>query len=295
MKILITGASGLLGQYLNISLSEEHEIACLYHKNIGNCNQFRSIKIDLNNNESLKKIFNEFNPEVVILTAAISSPTLTNKISPKEVYHLNVRSTKYISELCDLSNAKLIYTSTDLVYAGYRGSMLKEDSKLIPISLYAESKLMGEVMIQNTFDNFIIFRTALLYGFGLNHSKNHFHHMYQSLKNQKEVKLFIDQYRTPLSLIEAARIIRYFVNKDVKSEIINLGGNERVSRFELGERLCEIAKFDKSLLIKSTMDDVPELPKVEDVSLDTDKLKSYGIKQKSITESIEEILKNNYC
>jgi dTDP-4-dehydrorhamnose reductase len=35
--------------------------------------------------------------------------------------------------------ATLIYTSTDVVYAGYRGSMLKEDAKLIPISLYAET------------------------------------------------------------------------------------------------------------------------------------------------------------
>ena len=98
-----------------------------------------------------------------------------------------------------------------MVYAGYRGSMLKEDAKLIPVSLYAETKLMGEIKIQQTFDNYIILRTALLFGFGINHSKNHFHQMYMDLQQGKPVKLFTDQYRTPLSLIEAARIINEFV------------------------------------------------------------------------------------
>lgn len=291
MKILITGASGLLGQYLNLELSRENSIFCIYNNNIGNCHQFNSIKVDLKQKESIKKIFSEFKPEVVVHTAAISSTIIPANISSKDVYDLNVRVTKYIAELCELFKARLIYTSTDLVYAGYRGSMLKEDAKLIPVSLYAESKLMGERMILNTFDNYIIFRTALLYGFGLNHSKNHFHQMYKNLKNQKEVRLFIDQYRTPISLIEAARIINDLIKKDIKTEVINLGGIERVSRFELGERLCEVSKLDKSLLIKIKMEDVPELAKVEDVSLNTDKLKSYGIVQKSIKESIEEILK----
>ena len=121
-------------------------------------------------------------------------------------------------------NAKLIYTSTDLVYAGYRGSMLKEDAKLIPVSLYAETKLMGEIKIQETFDNYLILRTALLFGFGLNHSKNHFHQMFMDLKQGKQVKFFTDQYRTPISLNESARIINELVSNDIKSEIINFGG-----------------------------------------------------------------------
>ncbi|MDY0083811.1 MAG: sugar nucleotide-binding protein, partial [Ignavibacteriaceae bacterium] len=182
-----------------------------------------------------------------------------------------------------------VYTSTDLVYAGNRGSMLKEDAKLIPVSLYAETKLMGEVKIQQTFNNYIILRTALLFGTGLNHSVNHFHKMFYDLKDKKEVKLFTDQYRTPLSLKEAARIISEILNKDIKSEIINFGGPERVSRFELGKKLCELYNLDESLLIKITMDDVPGLPKVEDVSMNTEKLKSFGIEQKSLNKMILEI------
>lgn len=290
MRILITGGSGLLGQYLNIHLSKQNDILTLYNSNIGNCSIFNSQKIDLQNKEQLKRIFVEFNPQVVIHAAAITNTVLNSSISSKEIFNINVNVTQYLAQLCNQYNSKMLYLSTDLVYAGYRGSMLKEDAKLIPISIYAETKLMGEIKIQNTTDNFIILRLALLFGFGLNHSSNHFHKMFYSLKSAKPVKLFIDQFRTPISLMEAARIINEIISMDLKSEIINVGGLERVSRFELGERLCRIAGFDKNLLIKITMDEIPELPKVEDVSLNTDKLNTFGIKRKNIDDSINEIL-----
>ena len=290
MKVLITGGSGLLGQYLNIELSKEYEILTLYNQHPGNCREFNSFKIDITDFENLTHQIEEYSPNIIVHTAAISTPMLSEKLSAKEVYKTNVNATRTIAEQCEKVNAKLIYLSTDLVYAGYRGSMLNESSKLIPISLYAETKLMGETKVHETFDNYIILRTALLYGFGLNHSNCHFHDMYNNLKENKVVKLFSDQYRTPISLYEAARIISSLIKLNVKGEIINFGGLERVSRYELGEILCDIANLEKKLLKKITMDDVRNLPKVEDVSLNTDKLQSYGIKQKGIEESIKEIL-----
>jgi dTDP-4-dehydrorhamnose reductase len=290
MKVLITGGSGLLGQYLNIELSKKNELLTLHNKNLGNCKDFNSYKVDITNFEEIERIIHRFSPDVIIHTAAISTPILSSELSSKEVYKTNVSATKMIAEQCERNNTKLVYLSTDLVYAGYRGSMLSEDSKLIPISLYAETKLMGEAKIQETFDNYLILRTALLYGFGLNKSKCHFHDMYNNLKESKRVKLFTDQFRTPLSLFEAARIISSLINLNVTGEIINFTGPERVSRYELGAFLCDIANLDKRLLEKITMDDIPAFPKVEDVSMTSEKLQSYGIKQKSIEESIKEIL-----
>ncbi len=290
MKILITGGSGLLGQYLNVVLSNNHKILTLYNTNLGNCGYFNTQKINLLDHKQLCNIFNNFNPDIVIHTAAISHPILPKGVSSKDVFDINVATTKHIAELCEKFKAKLIYTSTDLVYAGYRGSMLKEDAKLDPVSLYAETKLMGEIKIQETFNNFIILRMALLFGFGLWHSKNHYQQMYMDLKNGKQVKLFEDQYRTPISLRETARIFYELLDKNITSEIINLGGIERISRYEFGERLCEMTNFDKALLVKIRMDDVPSLPKVEDVSMDTTKLQSFGIKQRNIEEMIYELL-----
>ncbi len=291
MKVLITGGSGLLGQYLNIELSRNHSILSLYNKNIRNCKNYTSEETDINDKVRMKEIFHSFGPDIVIHTAAVSTPLLASQIDSRLVYDTNVKATKMLAELCSKRNTRLVYTSTDLVYAGYRGSMLKEDAKLIPLSLYAETKLMGEVKIKETFDNYLILRTALLYGFGLNKCYNHFHQMYLNLKDHIPVKLFTDQFRTPLELSNAAEIINELLKAGVNNEIVNLGGVERVSRYQLGEILCEKTGFDKNLLQPVTMDEIPDLPKVEDVSMDTSRLQSFGIKQLSLDEAFGRLFK----
>ncbi|MDQ7817186.1 MAG: NAD(P)-dependent oxidoreductase [Melioribacteraceae bacterium] len=292
MKIFITGGSGLLGQYLNIELNKKHEILTQYYSNEGNCRNVNSVKSELTNHKKLEEIVESFNPEVIVHTAAVSDPEKADALSADFVYEINVYATQFIAELCSKYNVKLIYLSTDLVYAGYRGSMLNEDAKLIPLSLYAETKLMGEVKIRETLDNYVILREALLFGLGLNHSRNNFHKMYENLKEGKPVKLFTDQYRTPLALQESARMIGELIEKNMQSEIINFAGNERVSRLELGELFCEEAGFDKNLLVGTTMEEAGVVYKVADVSLNIDKLKSYGVTPISIRESIRKMFSN---
>lgn len=172
--------------------------------------------------------------------------------------------------------------------------MLKEDAKLKPLSLYAESKVQSEVGIINTFDNYIILRTSLLYGIGLNHSTNNFHSLLINLKKNYVSKLFYDQFRTPLSLTDAARLIGKLTDPDIKNITLNFGGKERVSRVMLGEVLCEAGNFDKSLIDKISLHDIPGIHRVEDVSLNSDLMHSLGLIPKSINESICEILNQSH-
>lgn len=290
MKILITGGSGVLGQYLNCYLSEDNEILSLYHSKEGDCLQFNAAKGDITDKNRMHAVFAMFRPEVVIHAAAISSPNLTRNISPAQVYKTNVTSTEIIAELCNHSKAKMIYISTDLVYAGYRGSFLKEDSKLIPASLYAETKLVGEKKTEEIAEQYLILRMALLYGFGLNKAENFFNYMFKNFKEGRQVKLFTDQYRSPLSLHDAGRVMDKLIGSDVSNKIMNVGGIERLSRKELGEILCDTAGFDKGLIEPVIMDDIPEVPKVEDVSLDISEIRSLGIEPLPAAEAMKEIL-----
>lgn len=293
MKILITGGSGFLGQYVNIELSKHHEILTLYHNLPRNCSRLNSRKVDICDFEKLEEIFESFKPNAVVHLASISTPQKSNELPPKTVYGTNVTSTGNIAELCAKNNAKLIYTSTDLVYAGYRGSYLSEDSKLIPISLYAETKLMGEEKIKAAFDNYIILRTALMFGLGLNGTSCFFHHMYDKLISGEKVKVFFDQFRSPLSVIEAARIINFLCELDTSNFILNFGGSERLSRYDLALLLCNGANLDKNLLEKISMNELPDLPHVQDVSLNVEKLKYLGFNLKSTEEALIEVLKFN--
>ena len=222
----------------------------------------------------------------------MSNPSEAQSLPAKAVYNTNVNAVKNLAELCELFGAKLIYLSTDLVYAGYRGSMLEETAKLVPVSLYAETKLMGEVKIKETFENYIILRCALLFGINKYYTNNHFSNCYFKLKNMKPIKLFTDQFRTPISAPEASKLIFEICSSGIKNETVNFGGKERVSRFELIEMLCNLANLNKDLLIECSMNEFNELPLVADVSMNTNKLASLGFKQKSLEEMIKEVLKN---
>lgn len=290
MKILITGGSGLLGQFLNLELSKNNNILTLYHSHIGNCNNYNHISIDILNIDLLAPIFRKFRPDIVIHTAAVSNPKLADKLPDNIVYTINVTATGKLAELCSDNNAKLIYTSTDLVYDGSTGKMLDENSKLNPLSLYAYTKLMGEEKIKETFNNYIILRTALMYGFGLNHSANHFTNVYKNLSVGKPVKLFYDQFRSPVALHDAARMISELVKLNLTGETLNFGGNERVSRFKLGEILCEEIGSNKSLLKKISMDEINGFYKVKDVSMNITRLINFGIEPKGIRKLIKEFI-----
>ena len=289
MKIFITGGSGLIGQYLNVELSKSHEILTQYYKHLGNCSAYNSVQFAINDYNAISNAINSFKPEIVIHTAAISNAERADQLPADEVYDVNVNATKYLAELCKKHNAKLIYTSSDLVYAGYRGSYLTEDAKLIPISLYAETKLMGEVKVREILPNHIFLRVALQFGFGLNHSRSHFQFVYEELKNGRKVKLFSDQFRSVLSLTESARMIAELLTKEVSGETINFGGMERVSRYDLGKEICNVCNFDENLIEPVTMESVNATYKVTDVSMNINKLKRLGIEPKPFSESVKEI------
>lgn len=289
-RILITGGGGLLGQYLNEQLSLHNDILTLYRSHSGNCLQFPSRQGDINDYACVETLFDEFHPEIVIHTAAVSNPAQADKLDDSVVFKTNVDATNHLAGLCKKTGAKILYTSTDLVYAGYRGSLLKEDAKLIPVSLYAETKLMGERKIQQLGAEYIIFRTALLFGAGKNHASCFFEEMIKSLQQGKTVKLFHDQYRSTLSLREAARIISEVAAKDTPSDIINLAGPERTSRVQVGEMVCELGGFDKSLIQQISLKDISSNPVVEDVSMDISKLLALGITQPPLRDTIKQEL-----
>lgn len=291
MKIFVTGGSGLIGQYLNLELSKAHDILTQYKTYEGNCKNYNSLQLSITDYNALSNVFKTYKPDLVIHTAAVSNADKADSLPSDQVYEINVTATEKIAELCRKHSTKMIYTSTDLVYAGYRGSMLTEDAKLIPISLYAETKLMGEAKVRKVLNNHLILRVSLQFGFGLNHSRSHFQFIYDELKAGRKVKLYIDQLRSALSLNETARMIGELIEKDLNNETFNFGGDRRVSRFDLGIEICRVCNFDETLLEPVTMEGVNAMYKVPDVSMNIEKLKSIGIKPKTFSDSIEEVLK----
>ncbi len=289
MKVLITGGSGMLGFYLNREFSTNHEILTLRNNGIGNSYQYNNAKVDLTNEEEIKSVINNFQPDVIIHSAALSNPSLANNIPKEMVFEINVNATEYLAKYSSEIGAKIIYLSTDLIYDGNKGSLLKENGELNPISIYAETKLTGEEKVKKYSNSFLILRLSLQCEIKEN-SNVHFSKIFYSLKNKERVKLFIDQYRTPLAAFDSARMIRELTELKIENEIINFGGKERLSRYFMAEILCDEAGFSKSFLIKTSLKDFVGVNQVADVSMNTEKLNSLGITQINFRESVKKMI-----
>ncbi len=286
MKVIITGASGLLGQYLNIELGKKNKIIALYNSREGNTKSYNSIRLNLEDFSALKKVILENKPDFVIHTAGITRPETADAMPYSEVKKINVEASRVIAESCESIKARMIFTSTDLVYDGNSGGMLPENGKINPLSSYAVSKVEAEEEIKSVTENYVILRTALLFGIGLNGSVNNFHILLENLRNRKLSYLFVDQLRTPLSLQNASRIISQIVDSGLKNLTLNLAGPERISRYELGKMLCEAGGFDETLLKKIYLKDISTVKPVYDVSLNTTLLRKLGLNQGELIQEI---------
>ncbi len=293
MKILITGGSGLLGTVLNLKLSEENEILTQFNRNSGNCKNFKNAQGDLCDFKFIDLLFDEFKPDAVVHTAGITRPEVSDEMPYNEVYKINAGVTKYIAQHCERINALMIFTSTDLVYDGSGSGLINEGGEINPLSNYALSKYDAENEIKNVFDNYIVLRLSLLFGFGYPYTKCNFQMMYNKFLKSEKVNLFYDQYRTPLSLLNAAEIILFLCKSDIKSVTMNCGGLERVSRAGLGERLCDIAGFDRELINRISLFELKNIKPVKDVSLSTDFIRLAGAKIYTLDESIKRELEFN--
>ena len=128
MKYLVTGGEGFIGSKIVERL---------------NCNSYdKKSGQDILNQEKLVKSLKDIN--TVFHTAAKISVTKSQK-KPEEYYDVNVKGTKNI---VNLSESKIIFSSSAAVYGEYDRKVVEED-KLNPESNYAQNKVDGEELISN--------------------------------------------------------------------------------------------------------------------------------------------------
>lgn len=290
MNILITGASGYLGTYLCYELAEsEHNVTAFYNKNPLQISGINFIQCDLTDFPQLTKIFNDLKPDVVYHLASVTPTRIT--IQPENYIELfNKGVTEQLAKLCGENNALLIYTSTDLVYN--EGENIREDkSRLNPLTIYAKTKLMGEESVSIYAARYIILRTSLLYGFTRSTYTSFFDLAFSSMKKNKSVKAFYDQYRNPLYIEDAANILSKLPSLYSHNDIINFCGDEYLSRYEMCIKIAEVFGFDGEFIIKTSCGEFKDYPMVKKLGLNNSKLKKLGLTTGTVAENLRKSLK----
>jgi dTDP-4-dehydrorhamnose reductase len=267
MRVLLTGASGSLGGYLLRELSARQiETVAWSGANKSALFEMEIDLVDLANPNEVARAFAAARPDVVIHAAAVASIADCFR-DPLRAQHVNVQGSALLADLAAKTGARMVLTSTDLVFGGLRGCY-REDDVPMPLSVYGRTKLAAEKFVLTRPRNTVV-RLSLLFGPSLTGRQSFFDTKIAALRAGKSVQVFVDEWRTPLSLASAARGLLAVAPSDYTG-LLHMGGPERLSRFEMGRRLAEFLQVDPSALVAATRDSMASgEPRPRDLSLDS--------------------------
>ena len=248
-KVLIIGANGFLGSKLIYYIQNENYshkyipiAADIQNNTIPKEIDFK--RIDITNKENTIKTIKEINPSTVILTAAYTNVDKCED-EKKLAHDLNVLGPENVSLGCKKVNSKLISLSTDFVFDGRKGNYSEIDEPK-PLSYYAKTKLEGEKRIIKTGVDYIICRTAVLYGW-YSYRQNFITWILNNLENGNKINIITDQINSPTLANNLAEILLHLIDYN-KSEIIHTTGDCALSRYEIAVKCAEIFNFSKNLI-----------------------------------------------
>jgi dTDP-4-dehydrorhamnose reductase len=265
MRILVTGASGMLGSTLAIELSRNHKV-------FGTGNSDITLPIDYRvfdlSNESYKELIDWSQPELIIHCAAITNGNYCQENCLKAIDVNGVSVHKILN--ATNTATKIIYISTDAVFSSSL-HMAKEVHSVFPENIYGKSKELGEFFLNNSQDRqYTIIRTTIV---GLNINKNRIgfvEWIINTAKENKKLGLFTDVLFTPISIWDLVDEINFLINTDnINSETIHIGG-ELCTKYEFGYRLLDKLNISTKTLSKTLISSYKDRAKrSNDQSLDS--------------------------
>jgi dTDP-4-dehydrorhamnose reductase len=254
MKILITGSNGLLGQKLvaNQGISRHSVLAT----GKGECRiaelpvNTRYQMCDVSDADDVMKVVSEFKPDVVIHSAAMTNVDEC-ELNPEICQRLNVDATRNIVEACNSTGSHLIHLSTDFIFDGSSGPYSETD-KPNPISVYGQSKLDAEILVQNATCSWAIVRTVLVYGIspGLSRS-NIILWVRSNLEQGKQIQVVDDQFRTPTLAEDLASGCLLIAEKKAEG-IFNISGKDFLTPYQMAIETARFFNLDSSLIVKAS-------------------------------------------
>lgn len=280
MRWLITRASGQLGAYLLRELSGQDVVAWQGTRDV-----------DLTRRDVVAAAFRGIKPTIVLHAAALATVSACQR-DPQRAWAVNAEATALLAELAAECSARLVYVSTDLVFDGERGSYC-EDDEARPLSIYGQTKLAAEPRALAA--GGVVARLSLLFGPTLSERPAFFDAQVRALREERPITCFDDEWRTPLSLVTAARALTDLVRSDCRG-LFHLGGPARLSRWEMGRILAAHLRADPGLVLAAPRNGNPALePRPRDTSLDSSRWRRlfWTAPWPTFTNALHELLPQN--
>jgi dTDP-4-dehydrorhamnose reductase len=257
MRILLTGANGLLGQHLvQKLLNAGHHVTATgrgpSRLDFASPGQFKYLEADITDSPQIKNLMEEERPQVVIHGAAMTQVDQCEG-SPGLCSAINIGGTANLLRYAVPQECFFIYVSTDFVFDGLIGNYREEDLPG-PINHYGHTKLQAEKIVSDAGIPWAIVRTCLVYGNTLFGTRsNIITWVKEKLEKKENIKVVNDQLRTPTYIGDLARGIVLLVEKKATG-IFHISGEEERTPYQMAIATADYFGLDKNLVEKVTAD-----------------------------------------
>jgi dTDP-4-dehydrorhamnose reductase len=296
MKVLVTGANGLLGQHLIRQLVEEGKFTIhatgkgVSRLPYGASNGVTYYNLDLTDFKKAQALVEKISPHILIHAAALSQPNecATNKTA---CWKTNVGATRALVKGAQKSKSYFIYISTDFVFDGEEGPY-DEHAIPNPVNDYGESKLLAEEIVEMSGLHWAIIRTVLVYGDKVPGGRNNFVlWVKEKLEAGEAINVVNDQQRTPTYVEDLAKGIVLVLMKHAKG-IYHISGKDLCSPYQLALMVAQLMNKDSSLIQPVTAETFKEPARrpIKTGFIITKAVKELGFVPLKLEEGIKRVL-----
>ncbi|WP_372754030.1 dTDP-4-dehydrorhamnose reductase [Mariniflexile sp.] len=280
ITVLVTGSNGQLGN-------------CIKDLDDGNLNIIYSDYQELNicNLTQVQEFFQSEGPIHYCINCAAYTAVDNAEKDQEKAFNINVLGAKNLALACVENDTTLIHISTDFVFDGKKQNPYTEEDEVNPISVYGETKLKGEIEIQQLLKKYFIIRTSWLYS---EHGTNFLKTMLRLSKEKEELRIINDQLGTPTYAGDLALVLFLIVRTESQKHGVYHYSNEGVtSWFDFAKAIFEVENLQIKLNpIPTTSYPTPAKRPAYSV-MDKSKIKrELGIEISSWTESLKLALSN---
>lgn len=241
--LLLTGASGYLGQHVAVRAAEKYDLYAAFGANPAGITAGQPVSLDLADRATVHQTVNRLNPQAIIHAAAINP----GSGDAAAMQRINVDGSRYLAEAAAATGARFVFVSTDVVHSGLTPPYA-DDASPTPINDYGRSKAAAEAIITQIDPLAVIVRTSLIYG--LERMDRGTAGFVERLEAGQTLTLFNDVIRQPIWVESLAEALLKLVELDFAGTL-NVVGRQALSRDAFGRRLLAYWGIDAGSLVQS--------------------------------------------
>ncbi|MDQ7798609.1 MAG: dTDP-4-dehydrorhamnose reductase [Candidatus Edwardsbacteria bacterium] len=231
MKILVTGAKGMLGADLCREVAGGHQVTGIDVQ-----------EVDLVSADAVERLVG-YDPEIILHCAAMTNVDGCEK-DPAAAYAVNGLGTRNVALASRQLDIPMLYVSTDFVFDGKKGEPYCEWDEPRPLGHYGRSKLDGENSVRELLKKFYIVRTSWLYG---KQGRNFISTILAKAKEAGTIKVVNDQVGSPTYVRDLCRAIARLIASD-KYGTYHLSNSGACSWYDLARKAVEMSGIKSEVL-----------------------------------------------